>query len=246
MSRYKCIVSYDGSNYHGWQSQRNHLTVQETINNVIDKLHGHHVKIMASGRTDQHVHALGQVFHFDSELKIPEGQWINAINHLLPKDIRIIDVKIVTSDFHARYSANKKRYDYFLNTNAYDLFQCDHIFQLSQKIDLKLVKEASSIFLGEHDFSSFCSNNFTDTPNQVRIIEKIDIEELNGIIHFILIGNGFMRYMVRMIVGTLIEVGKGKLTKSAVLTMLEAKSKTACRYKAKPEGLYLVEVFYDD
>ncbi len=244
MKRYKVIVSYDGTNYHGWQVQDKHITVQEIIEKVLSKINDKPIKIVASGRTDQHVHALNQVFHFDSSLMMNPTQWQKAINRYLPADIYIKKVEAVNDDFHARYNVIAKKYEYYLNMGEYDLFSHNHIYQLNRFLDIDTMKETAIIFRGTHDFSSFCQNSLEETPNQIRTITNIQIEVTENIVKFVFVGDGFLRYMVRMIVGTLIEVGKKRLTKTDVKQMLDACDKTVCHYKAKPEGLYLSEVYY--
>lgn len=244
MSKYKVTVAYDGSSYYGWQSQKDVVNIQDTIEKALSVIHKEPVRIIASGRTDRNVHAYGQVFHFETTLFLTAQQWIKAMNSNLPYDIRILDVQPVNEDFHARYDVIKKRYDYYLNSGEYNLFERNYVTQLGYTLDIDSMKEATGIFIGTHDFSSFCGNSFEETPNQVRTIEKLEIVEENNKIHFIFEGDGFLRYMVRMIVGTLIEVGKGKLSLQEVKDILEAKSKDVCRFKAPAEGLYLTEVYY--
>ncbi|MEA5027172.1 MAG: tRNA pseudouridine(38-40) synthase TruA [Erysipelotrichaceae bacterium] len=244
MTRYKVTLSYDGTAYHGWQSQKNHVTLQDTIQQAFLLFQPQPVKIMASGRTDQHVHALNQVFHFDSDIAMSEEKWKLALNAYLPDDIYIKKVEKAADTFHARYDAVKKSYLYLLNMGEYDPFRRDHIYQYNRHLDIEKMQEAALIFLGEHDFTSFCSNRIADTPNQCRTIYNISITVDQDIVRFFFEGNGFMRYMVRMLVGTLIEVGKNKLTLEQVQGMLAAADKTVCHFKAKPEGLYLVSVSY--
>ena len=246
MSRYKATVSYDGSNYHGWQSQQQDVTIQDTIQEVLSMIHKHPVKIVGSGRTDAGVHALKQVFHFDSELNISVDKWPLAMNSLLPKDIYIMKVESVKSTFHARFDAIGKKYCYYLNMGDYDPFMKNHVYQLGLSLNLKKMRQAADIFIGKHDFSSFCQNSFAEIPDQTRDIYGISITNVNDILCFEFVGDGFMRYMVRMLVQTLIEVGKGRLTLNSVFNMLEAHNKTVCPYNAKAEGLYLVEVYYPE
>lgn len=246
MSRYKVLLSYDGHNYHGWQSQQRDITIQDTIQEALSIIHKQPIKIVGSGRTDAGVHALNQVFHFDSELNISEDKWPLAINTLLPKDIYIKKVEQVNSDFHARFDAIGKKYRYYLNMGEYDPFMKDHIYQLGYKLNLKLMREAANIFIGKHDFSSFCQNSYDEIADQTREIYGISITNDNDIVCFEFVGDGFMRYMVRMLVQTLIEVGKERLPIADVKMMLDACNKKACPYNAKPEGLYLVDVYYPE
>lgn len=243
MVRVKCIVSYDGSKFYGFQIQNKLRTVQGEIQKALKKICEEEVTIHASGRTDAKVHGNKQVFHFDTSRQIPEKQWKKAINHFLPNDIYILDSLFVSEDFHSRYSATKKEYRYLLSTKEYSPFETNYIYQYGRPLDLELMKDAASIFIGEHDFASFCS--YDQYGNTTRELYKILIEDNNGIITFTIVGNGFRRYMVRHIVGGLIQVGAKRVTKKRLQELLNSKGKEKCLFKAKPQGLYLYEVFYD-
>ena len=243
MVRVKCIVSYDGSKFYGFQIQNELRTVQGEIQKALKKICEEEVTIHASGRTDAKVHGNKQVFHFDTSRQMPEKQWKRAINHFLPNDIYILDSLFVSEDFHSRYSATKKEYHYLLSTNEYSPFETNYIYQYGRPLDLELMKDAASIFIGEHDFASFCS--YDQYGNTIRELYKILIEDNNGIITFTIVGNGFRRYMVRHIVGGLIQVGAKRITKKRLQELLDSKGKEKCLFKAKPQGLYLYEVFYD-
>ena len=243
MVRVKCIVSYDGSKFYGFQIQNKLRTVQGEIQKALKKICEEEVTIHASGRTDAKVHGNKQVFHFDTSRQMPEKQWKRAINHFLPNDIYILDSLFVSEDFHSRYSATKKEYHYLLSTNEYSPFETNYRYQYGRPLDLELMKDAASIFIGEHDFASFCS--YDQYGNTIRELYKILIEDNNGIITFTIVGNGFRRYMVRHIVGGLIQVGAKRITKKRLQELLDSKGKEKCLFKAKPQGLYLYEVFYD-
>lgn len=243
MVRVKCIVSYDGIKFYGFQIQNKLRTVQGEIQKALKKICEEEVTIHASGRTDAKVHGNKQVFHFDTSRQMPEKQWKRAINHFLPNDIYILDSLFVSEDFHSRYSATKKEYHYLLSTNEYSPFETNYIYQYGRPLDLELMKDAASIFIGEHDFASFCS--YDQYGNTIRELYKILIEDNNGIITFTIVGNGFRRYMVRHIVGGLIQVGAKRITKKRLQELLDSKGKEKCLFKAKPQGLYLYEVFYD-
>ena len=243
MVRVKCVVSYDGSKFHGFQVQNKLRTVQGEIQKALKNICKEEVIIHGSGRTDAKVHGVKQVFHFDTTRQIAEEQWKRAINHFLPNDIYIIDSKFVSDDFHSRYSAKKKEYHYILSTNEYNPFETNYIFQYGRPLDITLMKEAAKIFIGEHDFASFCS--YDQYGNTIRELYELSIIEDQGIIKFILIGNGFRRYMVRHIVGGLIQVGAKRITKDRLQELLDSKGQKKCLFKAKPQGLYLYEVFYD-
>ncbi len=242
--RVKCIVSYDGSKFHGFQVQHNERTVQGEIQKALRKINEEDIIIHASGRTDAKVHAIHQVFHFDTRKELPPMQWKRAINHFMPNDIYILDACYVDENFHSRYSAKKKEYRYLLNTKEYNLFQTNYIYQYGRELNIELMKEAAQIFIGEHNFASFCS--YDQYGNTIRTLYVLDIDEKDGIITFRLIGNGFRRYMVRHIVGGLIQVGARRISKEVLLEMLESCGSKKCLFKAKPQGLYLQEVYYEE
>lgn len=242
--RVKCIVSYDGSKFHGFQVQPKLRSVQGEIQKALKNICEEEIIIHGSGRTDAKVHARKQVFHFDTSRVMPEEQWKRAINHFLPNDVYILDSKFVDEDFHSRYSATKKIYEYLLSTNEYNPFQTHYVFQYGRPLDIEKMQEAANIFLGEHDFASFCT--YDQYGNTIRKLYEFNITEDKGIIKFQLVGNGFRRYMVRHLVGGVIQVGAKRIDKQRLLDMLESAGKQKCLFKAKPQGLYLDEVFYEE
>lgn len=242
--RVKCIVGYDGSQFHGFQIQDNQRTVQGEIQKALKKINEKDIVIHASGRTDAKVHAVHQVFHFDTEKELPALQWKKAINHFMPNDIYILDAQYVDDDFHSRYSAIKKEYRYYLNMKEYDVFKNRYIYQYGRELDIALMEDAAQIFIGTHDFASYCT--YDQYGNTIRTLYSLDIVEKDGIVTFTLIGNGFRRYMVRHIVGGLIQVGAKRIDKERLLEMLESCGKKKCLFKAKPQGLYLQEVYYEE
>ena len=183
-----------------------------------------------------------QVFHFDTLREMPEKQWKRAINHFLPNDIYIIDSFLVDENFHSRYSAIKKEYHYMLSMNDYSPFETNYIYQYGKELDIEAMRNAAKIFIGEHDFASFCAVD--QYGNTIRTLYQIEIENNQGIVTFKLVGNGFRRYMVRHLVGGLIQVGAHRITKEFLEELLESKGQKKCLFKAKPQGLYLHEVFY--
>lgn len=242
--RIKCVVSYNGTAYYGWQRQSNHPSLQETIETAIMRLHKSPVSIFASGRTDTHVHAIGQVFHFDTPLNISCEAWKKALNTLLPDDICIQDVAFVDNDFHARRSAIGKHYRFVIEQGPYDVFSYQTCLQVNRTLNIETMREASRIFVGEHDFTSFAANPLTLTENQVRTIYQFNCEASGTRIICDIYGNGFLRYMVRRIIAALIKVGKGVWTIDKVQGILDAKDKHALGLSIDGCGLYLVEVFY--
>lgn len=244
--RFAVVVSYNGSKYAGWQIQPSFLSVQQVIQTILSRMHNRPIQIFGSGRTDAGVHAYGQVFHFDSDMNLDTAQWRKALNAQLPEDIRVIRVHEVPDDFHARYSALSKRYDYLLNTGEHDPFRYPFEYQLNQELDVHAMRESARLLVGTHDFSSFCVNSFEETPDQVRTLQVLEITVEDKIVRFRLEGDGFMRYMVRMLVGNLIDVGLHKKSKQDIQRILEAKDKHATNVVAPPCGLYLVSVSYKE
>lgn len=240
--RYKCVVSYDGSNYCGWQRQNDKNSIQQTIEEAIGKITCQDVKIVAAGRTDRYVHAKGQVFHFDSEKTIADFK--KAINSQLPYDIHIISVETVNDDFHSRFNACYKHYDYLINDGEYDPLLANYCVSINKKLDIALMEKTSKIFIGEHDFTSFNATKKSEVIDQVRTIYRIDVVRNDNLIRLSYYGNGFLRYMVRIISQTLIETALGNISSEEVIDMLEAKDKNSCHYNGQPQGLYLMEVSY--
>ena len=244
--RFKAVVSYDGFDYAGWQIQPadRGAKIQQTIQDVISAICQTPISISGSGRTDAQVHAWGQVFHFDVDFSLSAFQWKRAMNGHLPKDIPIRSVEAVDPHFHARFDAIGKRYDYRIQLGEANVFTLRYAFQSPWSLDVLTMREAAACLVGEHDFSSFCANTHAELPDQVRTITRLELVEEPGQLRLIYEGNGFMRYMVRMITGTLIEVGRGRLAPAEVSRMLEARDKQICHFNAKPQGLTLMEVYY--
>lgn len=241
--RYLATVSYDGTNYIGWQIQPNGLSIEEIIEKVLSKMLNTPTKIYGSGRTDAGVHALGQTFHFDGKEIKDLGKFMYSMNKMLPIDIKISQISVVKDDFHARFNAVSKTYVYKLNTGKFNVFEKEHVYQLLQALDVNKMIETSKLFVGEHNFMNFTSKE-EDESNFIRNIYSIGINEDKGIVTFTLSGNGFMRYMVRMIVGTLVQVGLGKLTVNDVELLISSKERKQTQYKIGACGLYLEKVNY--
>lgn len=240
--RYKCIVSYDGTNFHGFQTQKNLRTVQDEIENVLMLILKENTKIHPAGRTDAGVHALGQVFHFDSPINISPLNMQRAINSQLPKDIYIKNVAIVSEDFHSRYSAKSKIYHYLLDTGEYNPLLNNYRYYYKYKLDLDKVIEASKIFIGQYDFKSFTKNSHQ--KNTIRHLYNIDFEINKSLITIKFHGDGFLHNMVRIIVAMLLEVGRGKLSIAELQAIKEAKNRKLAPKVAPASGLYLIEVIY--
>lgn len=246
-------ISYNGKNYVGWQKQKNGKSVQETIENALSFLLGQKIEICGSGRTDAKVHALAQTASFDASSErfvknfckintLNSKKLVAALNANLPHDIRIISAKKVSSSFHARFNVKQKTYLYRLSWEETP-FNQDFVGLFQEKPNVKEIEKAAKFLLGEHDFSSFCSAK-TETKDFVRTIFSIKIIKKHNELNFEICGNGFLYNMVRIIVGTLYEVGTGKRTAESIYEILEAKDRTKAGKTAPAEGLYLKAVKY--
>jgi tRNA pseudouridine38-40 synthase len=246
MKRLKAVISYDGTNFSGYQVQPNKRTIQSEIEAALQKMHKNKaVRIYASGRTDAGVHAKGQVLHFDSPLSIDEAGWKKALNALLPADIFIRDLSYVSADFHARFSAKKKEYRYrVLQTKDNDVFKRNYVFHMPHSLNITAIKEAMAFLEGTHDFTSFCAAN-TEVVDKVRTIYNAEIVEEKDELVFRFIGSGFLYNMVRILVGTLLEIGQEKRKPEEMKTIIESKSRAEAGKTAPGQGLVLWAVFYE-
>ncbi len=245
MSNYKMKISYDGRKYNGWQKQPgNTNTIQGKLEEILEKLLDEQVEVVGSGRTDAGVHALMQVANVKVSRDISEEEIMIGLNEHLPKDIRILDIKKASDRFHARLNATGKHYSYRIdNGRVADLFTRKYTTRVERKLDIKAMRNAASYLIGEHDFTSFCTNS-GKKKSKVRIIYSIDIANVNGKVSIDFHGNGFLYNMVRIISGTLIEVGLGKRKPEEVKDILEAKDRSRAGITAPPTGLFLVGVDY--
>lgn len=239
--------SYDGTRYHGYQKQINDISIQEEIEKMLTKINSNEkVVIHATGRTDAGVHALNQKAHFDLKNNISEEKIKNSLNKLLPQDIYIKKVEKVSDDFHARYNVKSKEYVYKINTGEYNPLERNYVYQLNKSLNIELMDEALMFFVGEHNFKSF-----TKTTDEIkdynRIIYSYKIEydsNDKNIIIISLVGNGFLRYMVRNIVGTLVEVGLGLRSPNEIPSIFEEEDRIFSGKTAPACGLYLKNVSY--
>lgn len=244
MKRIKLTIAYDGTNYCGWQIQPNGITVEEVINKALQKLTGEPILVIGASRTDSGVHAMGNVAVFDTETSIPPERIAMALNLRLPEDIVIVKSEEVALDFHPRYCDCSKTYEYhIINTRIPIPTKRLTNYFVSYNLNLDHMRQAASYLVGEHDFVSFC-NVRTDVENTVRTITELDIIENGNEITIRITGNGFLYNMVRIIVGTLIRVGRGFYTPEKVKEILEAKDRKAAGVTAPAHGLMLMEINY--
>jgi tRNA pseudouridine38-40 synthase len=245
--RYLITFSYDGSRYKGYQKQPRVKTIQGEVEKVLKTINNNEkVDVSASGRTDAGVHALNQKAHFDMTIDIEPKKLKMAMNSLLPKDIYIKEVVEVKDTFHARFNVKAKEYIYKINMGEYDPIEKDYIYQHCKKLDVVEMERALKYLEGTHDFKSFSKtdeekDDFVRTIVQTNLIR--DLKNVNKItISFL--GTGFLRYMVRNIMGTLIEIGEGKYKSETMIDIIAAKDRRKAGITANPEGLYLKDVFY--
>lgn len=246
MRRIHLIVEYDGTNYAGWQRQINALAVQQVIEEKLAKLTGEHIVITGSSRTDAGVHALGQSVHFDTESRIPGDKFAFALNTMLPRDIRIRLSEDISPDFHARFSTKGKRYRYLMydaphagalnrNTHAHVIYP----------LNVELMDKAAKTLIGTHDFGAFAASG-SIVKDTVRTIWRADVTRKINDIELIVEGNGFLYNMVRIIAGTLIGIGAGKVDPDAFTRAIETGDRLDLGITAPAHGLTLMEVFYDE
>lgn len=239
MKRVLMVVAYDGTSYHGWQTQPNAITVEQIINESLTKLLGENIEVIGASRTDAGVHAYGNVAVFDTDTNIPAEKISYALNRLLPDDIVIQESYEVEPDFHPRKCESIKTYVYrILNTSFDNPIKSRNAVHIYKKLDIDLMREAASYFVGRHDFKNFCSVH-TQARSTVRIIYSLDIEREDDEIIIEVSGNGFLYNMVRMIAGTLIDVGSGRMKPERIGEILRSKKRDFAINTAPAKGLTL-------
>jgi tRNA pseudouridine38-40 synthase len=244
MPRIKLIVAYDGTDYVGWQYQPNGISVQQRLEQAIERLTGLVHRVHSAGRTDAGVHARGMVCHLITEKNLPDSAWCEGVNRFLPQTIAVRHAEVVDDQFHARFSARSKRYRYTILRDSIRS-PVDRLtsWQVKHKLSLDEMRQAAETYIGKHDFAAFrtsgCSANTT-----VREIFSIDFIEDNSLLHIDVCGSGFLRNMVRMMVGTLVDVGRGKRPRDDIPKLLTAPAAVASALTAPAHGLCLMEVIY--
>ena len=244
MKRVRLTVAYDGTNYHGWQLQPREITVEEVLNNALSELTGEDIQVIGASRTDAGVHALGNVAVFDTESPIPGEKFSYALNQRLPEDIRVRDSEEVAPDFHPRHQASRKTYAYrILNAEFPDPTKRLYTHFTYHKMDVSQMQKAAEYFVGEHDFKSFCSPAAT-VESTVRTIYKCQVSKEGELITIEVQGNGFLYNMVRIMAGTLMEVGCGRMLPEQIPDILKQKDRNAAGPTAPAKGLCLVKYEY--
>lgn len=241
--RIKLTIAYDGSRYYGFQHQNNVLNIEDVILSAIQKIDNGVDKIYGSGRTDRFVHAKGQVIHFDTTKDILEYKWVQAINTFLPDDIIVLECQYVSSDFHARYSAVKKEYRYYIRHKSYDIFSRNYADYIPN-IDINLLSRCIKKLKGKHDFRGFCSAKIVKEKTTIKEIYVAELIEHDDFLELVFVGDGFLKYQIRTMVGTLIDIATGKKDESIIDEIFESKNPAKTNRVVSGKGLYLISVTY--
>ena len=245
MRNIKLTIEYDGKEYNGWQKQPNKLNIQGEIERAIENITGEQVNLIGSGRTDAGVNAFGQVANFKIDSQFPIEKMATAINSQLKKSIRIKKAEEVSAEFHSRYNCHSKTYEYVIdNSEQGTAIYRNLTYHVSQKLNVEKMQKAIKYFIGEHDFSSFKSSG-TSSKSSVRIIYDAQIIQKQKKIIIKLTGNGFLYNMVRIIAGTLVEVGLENIKPEEIKDILEAKNRQKSGKTLPPQGLFLMDVEYN-
>lgn len=239
-------IKYKGTHYHGWQVQKNALSVQEVLQNAIEDLYGERLDVKGCSRTDTGVHANMFCVSFFAPFYAGEYKTLCAINNRLPEDIKAYRSQPVPDDFHARYSSVGKEYVYYIYDEKYpDPFLSDYSLHYRQRLDTELMNKAASYFIGTHDFAGFCSSK-SDVEDTVRTIYSCSVSRENGLIKVQIHGDGFLYNMVRIIVGTLIDVSRGKILLEDIPEIILSGKRNRAGKTAPAKGLFLNKVYYGD
>jgi tRNA pseudouridine38-40 synthase len=245
MRNIRLLLEYDGAAYHGWQRQQNARTIQEVVETALAKLTGEAVKVRGSGRTDAGVHALGQVANFKTSSHIPLKAFYAGLNSLLPRDIAVLDAVEVPPDFHARKSARTKTYEYrILNRKEPSPLNRRYAWVVREPLDFAAMARAAATILGEHDFSAFRASGGSPGSACRRVQAAAWRQGEGGRLRFSITANGFLRGMVRSLVGTMVEIGQGKRPPEDLSDLLASGDRRLAGPTAPAQGLFLVEVIY--
>ncbi len=244
--RLKCIVGYDGALFRGWQSQTGGNTIQDRLAEAFRCVTGRIVTVHGAGRTDAGVHAKEQCIHVDVQRgRIPLEKWALALNAHLPTEIRVLRCDLATTDFHARFSATGKIYEYRIwNDRVHSPFEVRRSWHIPKRLDLHAMESAARLLIGRHDFAAFAANRGKPISDTVRTIRAIDIRAELPLVTMTFEGDGFLYKMVRLLTGTIVRIGQGKDDTSFVAGLLRAPAGEKTPYCAPAEGLYLVRVLY--
>lgn len=243
---YKLIISYDGTRYYGWEHQPNtEMTIQGKLEQVLSRMVNAPVELIGAGRTDAGVHAKGMVANAHMDLKRSTEEIRDYVNNYLPDDICVREVRRAGSRFHSRYNAIGKTYCYTCYVGALKpVFNRKYVYIPEEKPDVERMQEAASYLMGTHDFKSFCHNPKIK-KSTIRTVDRIEIGKKGDYLNFTYHGTGFLQYMVRILTGTLLEVGYGNRAPESMKELLEVKDRSQAGFTAPPQGLCLMEVDYD-
>lgn len=245
MRNIKLTIEYDGTNYAGWQKQKNAATIQQSLETAVKNITGESVDVIGSSRTDAGVHARGFAANFKTSSKIPDNKFRDAINSKLPRDIVVLNSKEVPLDFHSRYSSIGKEYSYtILNRVQPPALERNYVYYYKKHLNYKAMSEACNFFIGKHDFSAFRSTG-SSVKTSIRTVSDAKIEKINDKLVFYVKADGFLYNMVRIMVGTLIDVGIGKISPNDILTIIESKDRNKAGKTAPANGLCLEIVYYN-
>lgn len=245
MQNFQITIAYDGSRYHGWQRLRNEQTIQGKIESVLSEMLGHQVEIHGAGRTDAGVHARAQIAHFKIQTDRTPADIMDYLNRYLPEDIAVTDCAYAEERFHARLNAAGKRYLYRIwNSKVPDVFTRKYLYRMEEVLDVEKMQEAAGYLIGRHDFRAFCGNKKMK-KSTVRTLYRADVERIGCEVRMTFEATGFLQNMVRILAGTLVEVGLGKRQPSDVCRVLQNGVRAEAGITMPPQGLILDEVFYD-
>ena len=244
MAKIKLIVAYDGTDYVGWQYQPNGMSVQQRLEQAVQQLTGIIHTVYSSGRTDSGVHARGMVCHLITEQDLPLSAWREGVNRFLPDDIAVRHAEQVDDQFHARFSARGKRYRYtILRDPVRSPLEHKISWQIKKPLDLEKMEQAAQDFLGQHDFAAFRTSGCS-ADTTTREIFSIEFSENDSLLYIDIYGSGFLRNMVRMMVGTLVQIGRGKRSVDVIQKLLEGREAVASPLTAPAQGLCLMDVWF--
>ncbi len=241
---WKLVLAYDGTDFHGWQVQPDRLTVQGLLRDALARITSEEVLPQGSGRTDTGVHALGQVASFALNAPIPEANLVRALNRILPASVRVLSAARMANDFHARHSAQAKSYEYrIFRGSICPPWQARYVYALNTRLDVEAMQRCARMILGEHDFASFAATD-SDARSSVRCLYASGWTEEPDLLIYRVRGNGFLHHMVRNLVGTFLEVGRGNIAETKFPAILASRSRDAAGPTAPARGLFLVNVDY--
>ncbi|OAA94843.1 tRNA pseudouridine(38-40) synthase TruA [Clostridium coskatii] len=244
MKNVMLTIEYDGTNYSGWQRQNNAMTIQQRLEEAIKKITGNFSEVIGASRTDAGVHARGFVCNFFTNSKMPSPNFKMALNGVLPKDIVVLDAREVDNSFHSRYHSLGKKYVYTIVTgNNRPVIGRQYVYYFRRKLDIDKMKNACKYFIGTHDFSAFKKKG-SSAKSSVRTVKELTIAQEDNLIKFSIVGDGFLYNMVRIIVGTLLEVGLGRFTPEYVKDILDSKDRSKAGKPVPALGLCLEKIFY--